>query len=154
MEQVKGNYVKSLKVLHTALLAGQVIFLVIMLFFVVQQQSAIAASLDKTLQVAALLFSFGGILAGSRIFNSKLAQMNTAAEDTAHKAAQYRAANIVRWAMIEGPCLFVIICFFISGNYSFAALALALIVYFFLMGPSRIKTMLQLQLSDQQVDDL
>ena len=39
------------------------------------------------------------------------------------KFAKYRAACIMQWAMIEGPCLFCCICFFLVGNYAFLASA-------------------------------
>jgi hypothetical protein len=70
------------------------------------------------------------------------------------KLQDYRKALIVRWAMVEAAALFVIICFFTAGNYSYAALAAALIIYFALQAPNKLKIMLQLQLNEQEADTL
>ncbi len=153
MEQVKGNYIKSLKIVHNALLIGQFLFLAVSIFIVAKNSPVVSSSLDKTLQVAALVISFAAVFASANIFKNRLAAISSITEVT-DKGNQYRAANIIKWSLIEGPAIFVIICFFITGNYSFAALALALIIYFFLSGPSKIKMMLQTQLSEQEIDDL
>ena len=138
-----------------ALLAGQCLFLAVMIFLVTRKSTTVVEpSFDKILQVVALLVSFGSVFAATNIFKKRLLAINTDATTIAEKAEQYRAANIFRWAMIEASSLFAIICFFLTGNYSFAALAVALIIFFVLIAPSRLKAMLQLQLSEQEVDTL
>jgi len=155
MQQENGGYFKALKILHTVLLAGQCLFLIVMVFLVTRKSTAMVdPSFDKILQVVALLVSFGGVFAATSIFKKRLLEINTNATINTEKGNQYRAANIFRWAMIEGASLFAIICFFLTGNYSFAALAIALIIFFALTTPSKLKAMIQLQLSEQEVDTL
>jgi hypothetical protein len=72
----------------------------------------------------------------------------------AEKSNHYRKANLIQWTMVEVAILFSISCFLLTGNYAFAALAIALMVFFALLGPSRLKTMLQLQLNEQELDGL
>ncbi len=141
--------------MHLALLAGQCMFLAIVVFLVVRNIiQPVTPSLDKILQVIALLVSFAAVFGSISIFKKKLLTINATAENMAEKTVQYRVANILQWAMIEGASLFSIICFFLTGNYSFAALAIALIVFFAMLIPSKIKMMLQLQLSEQEADAL
>ena len=155
MPQENAPYFKSLKILHIMLLAGQCLFLAVMVFLVtVRPVKMLDASFDKILQVVALLLSFGGVFAATNIFKKRLQAIDTNAATMAEIGTQYRAANIFRWAMIEGPSLFAVICFFLTGNYAFAALAVALILFFALSGPSRLKAMIQLRLSEQEVDQL
>ena len=155
MQQQKGGYLKSLKIIHLALLAGQCMFLVVMVFLVVRNiLPPVSPSLDKTFQVMALLVSFAAVFGSMRIFKKKLLTINTTAGSIAGKLAQYRTANILQWAMIEGATLFSIICFFLTSNYSFAALAITLIVFFAMLMPAKIKIMLQLQLNEQEADAL
>lgn len=155
MQQENGDYFKALKIIHVALLAGQCLFLAVMVFLVMRKSTAmVGPSFDKILQVVALLVSFGGVFAATSIFKKRLLTINTGAATMAEIGTQYRASNIFRWAMIEAPSLFAIICFFLTGNYAFAALAVALIIFFVLTAPSRLKAMIQLQLSEQEVDQL
>jgi hypothetical protein len=155
MQEQKAGYLKSLKIIHLALLAGQCMFLAVMVFLVVRNiLPPVSSSLDKTFQVIALLVSFAAVFGSIRIFKKRLLAINAAAENISEKTVQYRVANIIQWAMIEGATLFSIICFFLTGNYAFAALAIALIVFFAMLIPSKIKMMLQLQLSEQEADAL
>ncbi|MFT3937169.1 MAG: hypothetical protein QM726_26390 [Chitinophagaceae bacterium] len=149
-----GSYLKSLKILHTALLAGQAAFLLIVIFLKqVRAMSAPAASLDKALQVAAVAIAFVACFFATKTFKNKLLAIRDA-EKLEDKTEQYRAASIIQWATLEAPSLFSIICFFLTGNYAFVALAVALILFFALQMPSRLKTMLHLQLSEEEVDSL
>jgi len=70
------------------------------------------------------------------------------------KFAKYRAACIMQWAMIEGPCLFCCICFFLVGNYAFLALAAVLLLLFGMLAPVKIKAALQLGLSIADMEEL
>jgi hypothetical protein len=70
------------------------------------------------------------------------------------KFAKYRMACIIQWAMLEGPCLFCCICFFLVGNYAFLALAVALVLLFALLTPVKIKAALQLGLSSTDMEEL
>ncbi|MES1223579.1 MAG: hypothetical protein ABUT20_49240 [Bacteroidota bacterium] len=155
MQEQKAGYLKSLKIIHTALLAGQCIFLAVMVFLVIRKSMRpVDPSLDKILQVVALLVSFAAVFVSINIFKKKLQNINATAENATEKSTPYRAANIMKWAMIEGASLFSIIGFFLTGNYSFAALAVFLIVFFAMQAPSKIKIMLHLQISEQEADEL
>jgi hypothetical protein len=155
MQEQKAGYLQSLRIIHLALLAGQCLFLAVMVFLVVRNiLPPVSPSLDKTFQVMALLVSFAAVLGAINIFKKRLSSINAAAENIAEKITQYRAASILKWAMIEGATLFSLICFFLTGNYSFAALAIALIIFFALLIPSKVKIMLQLQLNEQEADAL
>jgi hypothetical protein len=154
MQQGKANYLKSLKIVHRALLAGQCIMLAIVLYLVMQQSMPAAKpALDKTLQVIALLVSFAVVFGAAAVFKKRLAVINNMG-NLAEKSNHYRKANLIQWAMVEVAVLFSISCFLLTGNYAFAALAIALMVFFALLGPSRLKTMLQLQLNEQELDGL
>ncbi len=70
------------------------------------------------------------------------------------KFEQYRAASILQWALIEGPALFSIVGFFLTGNYAFLALLLAIIFLFAMTAPSKLKIQLQLQLNEADLEEL
>ena len=70
------------------------------------------------------------------------------------KFDRYRRACIVQWALLEGPSIFCIICFFVTGNYAFPALVLVILFLFVMTAPSKLKIVLQLQISESELDDL
>ncbi|MEO5684122.1 MAG: hypothetical protein ABIQ88_15875 [Chitinophagaceae bacterium] len=155
MQDGTTGYLKALKITHKVLLAGQCLLLGIVVFLVaVKKLPPATPQLDKLLQVFALLLAFTGGYAATIVFKKKLANINGTAANVTAKLASYRAANIVKWAIVEGAAIFSMMCFLLTGNYSFAALSLALIIFFVLLSPSVIKIMLQLQLSQQEADAL
>ncbi len=155
MQEQKTGFLKSLRILHLALLAGQCMFLAVIVFVATRAATpALNQQTDKILQVIALLVSFAAVFGSMRLFKKKLLAINDTAANITDKTSQYRTANILQWAMLEGACLFSVICFFLTGNYSFAALAIAIIAFFAMLIPSKIKMMLQLRLSDQEADEL
>ncbi len=152
--EVKAGYLKAIKKLHLAMLLGQCFMLGVVLFLTIQKIIPPgSAALDKPLQIAALLVSFAGVWGGYTIFKKRLLLAN-AAESMAGKLEEYRKALLLQWAITEAAVLFVVICFFLVGNYSFAALAAALIIFFALQTPNKVKLMLHLQLTEREADGL
>ncbi len=150
----KGNALKLLMVLHTALLMGQLVFGGICTYLVyIKAAFSVAPELEKVLQVAALIIAAGGVYAGMAIFKKKLLQVRDMQSDK-EKFSLYRSALIIQWALLEAPSLFCIICFFITGNYAFLALAVVLMFLFVMAAPSKTKMLTQLQLSESELDEL
>ena len=154
MEERPG-YLKALRTIHLALLAGQCLLLAIMVFLVAQEKmGGMYKELDKPLQVFALLAALAGSFFSMRMFRKRLAGINANTIYAQQKTVQYRVASIVQWVITEFAVMFTIICFFVTGNYSFAVLAGCMVFYFALQAPSKIKLMLQLQLTEQEADNL
>ena len=60
----------------------------------------------------------------------------------------------MQWAFLEGPGIFSIVCFFLTGNYAFIALAAVLILLFAILAPSKLKIALLLGVSEAEVSEL
>ncbi len=141
--------------MHKALLMGQVLFAGVCMYLVYTNTILpMAKELDKTLQVAALIFAVGGIYAGMTIFKKKLITITAMQADAKGKFALYRTACLIQWALLEGPSIFCTICFFLTGNYAFLALVLIILFLFVMTAPSKLKIQLQLQLSEAELEDL
>jgi hypothetical protein len=149
----KASPLKALQILHTAMLAGMVLFGVVSAVVRLSNKMAGDVMLNKVLQVTALAITFILIKTGLSIFDKKLQTIPSTASPV-EKLNDYRTAAIIKWAMIEGPALFAIICFMITRNYAFIALAFALIIFFALQAPAKLKLMLQLQISEPEFDSL
>ena len=153
MQKDKG--LQLLNIIHKALMTGQILFASVCIYLIYSKSVLpMANDLDKILQVVALALTAGGIFAGMKFFKKKLMQireMQTAAKE---KFDLYRRSCIVQWALLEGPSIFCIICFFLTGNYAFLALMLVVLFLFAMMAPSKVKVLLQLQLSEAELDNL
>jgi hypothetical protein len=153
MEQ-KGNDFRALQVLHVAMLAGMVMFTVISVLVIIGQGPLQpGASLEKTLQVVALLVAVGAVAAGFVLFNKRLPAIQ-AINDVKARMAAYRASAMIRWALIEMPMLLSVISFILTGNYAFLALAIALLLLFAAIRPSKALLVYQLQLSGTEIAEL
>jgi hypothetical protein len=153
--QQQGNYFRSLKILHIAMLVGQIIFLLVVLYLVFSHFiKQVDMNTDKAFQVAAIIIGFTCVFGGIQYFKKQVEKIRQTVTLLSDKANRYRAANIIQWALSEGACLFVIISFQLTGNYAFAVLAAMLIIYFALLSPSKIKAVIHLSLSEAEVAEL
>lgn len=153
-KNLNSNDLKSINILHKAFLIGQLLFLVIafcLVYFKLFQPSE--HQLEKPLQLIAVIFSIGGFIVGNRIFKKRLDDIKMQ-DNTQAKFEIYRGACITQWALIEAPCLFNIISFMLTGDYTFLYLAGALILTFVRISPSKIKLVYDLQLSDDEAAEL
>jgi hypothetical protein len=151
----KQNALKSLNILHKALLMGQVFFAAVCVFMIYTKAAEPALKeIEKILQVAALVMTVGGIFAGMAVLKKKLFQIREMQADADAKFSLYRSALILQWALLEGPSIFCIICFFLTGNYAFLALAIVIMFVFVITAPSKNKILTQLQISETELDEL
>ena len=151
----KENTLKILIFLHKALLMGQILFSALCVYLVyTKTMLSPAKELEKILQVAALIITTGGVYAGITIFKKKLLQIRGMQASIKEKFALYRSAFIMQWALLEGPSIFCIACFLLTGNYAFLALAIVIMFLFVMTAPSKVKTITQLQISEAELDEL
>jgi len=151
----KENTLKTLNLLHKALMIGQVLFAGICIYLVYTKNFLPPAQeLDRTLQVIALIAVAGGIYAGMSLFKRKLIQIREMQANAKEKLALYQAACIMQWALMEGPSIFSAACFLVTGNYALLALVAAILFLFVMTAPSKLKIMLQLQISEAELDEL
>lgn len=147
--------IQLLSIIHKALMTGLVLFSAVCVFLNYSKTvEPPAPDLDRVLQVVALVISAGGVFAGMSFFKKKLAEVREMTGTVKEKFEVYRSACIVQWALLEGPSIFCIICFFLTGNYAFLALVVVLLFLFVMAAPSKLKIQLQMQVSEAELDDL
>lgn len=151
----KESDIKALTILHKALLAGQVIFAAVCVFLAYAKMlPTTQEDLDRILQVMAVVLSAAGFIGGNSFFKKRVLEIRDMQTNAKEKLTMYRAACIVQWALLEGPGIFTIICFFITGNYAFIALASVLMLLFAMLAPSKTKIAFQLALSEEELNEL
>ncbi len=147
-----GSFLRSLNILHKAMLAGQLLLAVAaFLLRYLEWLPASLQELDQTLQVIALLLCAVAYFLGARLFRQRVEDARDGNGPAFDKAVVYRSAAILQWGLLEGASLFSSICFMLVGNLSFLFLAFALMIFFYLSGPSKMKLMLLLRLSEEEI---
>jgi len=150
IQQSPATAVKTMKIIHGGLLTGQVLFAGVA---VATGTKAIYFNARDTQDVfffVAPLLAFGGIIAGFFLFKQLTARLSEK-NDLQSKVAGYQAAFITRSALLEGPSLFSIVVFMLSGNlfYLFISVLLMLILLQSRPTANRIAEDLQLDYDDK-----
>jgi hypothetical protein len=146
---------KTLNILHKAMLMGLVMFTSIA--FALVYSGMFKGDLkgeERILQVLAIVLSAGGFYAGSFIFKKKLNEIKESSQTLKEKMSAYRSASIIQWALIDGPAIFSVIGFLLTANYAFFMLDIVLMAVFAMLAPSKMKIVFQLQLSQQEAEEL
>ena len=145
------NGYKSLQIIFFALLCGQVLFLLIV-FFLINQNVLNAArhELDNIFLPLLVILTLICMVSGNKIFKGRLQKLATVNPISA-RFSEYRAASLIRWALLEGPCIFAIICFMLTFNYLFMLIAILILFFFGSTAPSKNKVAADMGIS---VDDL
>lgn len=147
-ERTSKQYFKELRVLHKALLIGQVVISIIL--YILARNTAYLAGID-TGDYLVLGMMLVGFVSSSIVFK-KLVEKAKETKDLKDKLGAYRTALIAKWAALEGPVLIGIIFFFMSSNLAFLLVAGVLMAFFSTTGSSIDKTIEDLSLNmDEQV---
>jgi hypothetical protein len=152
---MQGNSFKALKILHTALLTGLALFIIVA--YVLIRQKLIVPEKDVTLetifQVLAAAISIGSLLAGYNLFKKQLVAAR-GAERGEVRFEMYRAACIMWWAFLEAPGLFAAVSYLKTGNVVFIILALFHLGMLIVFMPRKDNIVLLLNLTSDDVQKL
>ena len=152
---MKGKGLTTLNILHKAMLIGQFIFAAATFYLVYNNlQEPSLKEQERMFQIVAIALTAGGFFGGMSIFKRKLQEIRNMQGSVRERFAAYRTACIIQWALIEGPCLFCILGFFLTGNYAFIALAGVLILLFVMLSPTKNKVMTHLNFSEQEIEEI
>ena len=133
------DYFKSLKIVHLAFLAGQIMFCGIACFLVFPGNLPASVSDVRIFNLIVPFVAAAGVAASIYLFRNKLETVKGAA-NTDEKLTIYRAALIMKYALIEGPSLFAIVVFLLTGlMLPHLVVAGLLIAWFALQHPGRVK---------------
>ena len=149
------NYFKVLRIVHTALLIGMVIFNIIGIVLV--QQNIVPAAdeqFERVLQVVCILVSGTLFLVGFNIFKKKMMVARNHTGPGEQRMGLYQAACILWWAMLEGPGLLATIGYILTHNFAFFALAVFHLAVLFVFSPRKANIVVLLNLTNEEVSRL
>jgi hypothetical protein len=146
---------KLLKTIHLVIVTSITGFTV--LIYVLFKRGLLhpnSPSMERTLQVTAALVSVILFVIGLNLFKRQILKARNSNKDGVGRFQLYRNACITWWAMIEGPGLFAIVCFALTGGYAFLVFAAAHILALIVFMPRKENIAVLLNLSNQEVDQL
>jgi RsiW-degrading membrane proteinase PrsW (M82 family) len=128
--------IKSSLIIFYALLAGQIIFLLISLYLVTTGIIKTNSELSLILTIIILIFLSPLLIIGPIIYRKLISKQTDNLKTLEQKLLLYRQGMIIKLAMVEGATIFSIVCFLITGNFLFVIIAILLISLFFLHKPT------------------
>jgi len=143
------EYFKAIRVVHTALLLGQIIFALICLTLNRNGELGHNEMINKILIIASPALVIMGIVSGIFIAKAKLNTIKLKS-NLAEKLAGYRGVLIIRWALMEMPALFAVICYMLTANLIYLGLAGVIVILFAINRPSNDKLYTELELDQNE----
>ncbi|HTL09482.1 MAG TPA: hypothetical protein VL307_14525 [Chitinophagaceae bacterium] len=155
MPRQRTGFFSSLRLLHLALFAGQCLLLVVSLILVMKERISFAdKSTDKTLQVISVLLSFAIVYGAIAIKKRRLKEILATVANAKARVAAYKRACLLQWILLETAVLLNLVCFIVTGNYAFTAMAVTVMIFYFLQGPSRLAIVWKLGITEEELDAL
>lgn len=153
------NALKTTSIIHLALIAGQVLFMIVA--YITNKNIKYFDYKDSRNDVffyIAPLMAITCTVVGGFLFNQQLGKFHQQAAGSgktlSEKLQAYQSALIVRYALLEGPSLFGIVCFLITGNLFYLLISACLIITMISLRPSVNAAEAYLQLSYDETQQL
>jgi hypothetical protein len=151
--QTSGQYLRNIKMVHSSLLIGMIIFsvIVVVLMMTASLFEEDAASLHNIMRFVVPVVSVGAFIGSGILFKQKIDSVKQASGMSfGYRMDQYRSASIIRWAILEGAVMLALIAQLLTKNYYYSIFIFLLLVFFFLYAPSAEKIKSQLGLNSEE----
>jgi hypothetical protein len=156
MDNIKltsGAYFRALLIIYYGLIIGQVLF-GFLAFFLVSTHilKSEGEDLSRVFIYIIPFFVLGGFIASNLLFKNRLKAIDQKSS-LMIKLTDYRAALVLRYALLEGPTIFAIVVYLVTGNSIFILFAAIIVLYFLMIRPDREKAIRDLDLNsnDEQI---
>jgi len=143
------EYFKAIRLVHTAVLAGQVIFGIIGSYLGLNNMVEVADSeVETVLLIIVSIFVFTGTITIYFLFKKSISKTRRS-NNIFDKTAGYRSSLITQFAIIEGQSFFAIVAFILAPNIVFLIYFFAMLLYFLTLRPSKEKIITELNLDSE-----
>jgi len=150
-QPLPNPYLKTISIIHIALTIGQLLFA--SLAFIKNGSTKFELNLNDTFFIVEVILVTSSVIASNFLFKQNLDKARQQTE-VSGKLTRYQSALIIRYALLEGPSLFGIVVYMITGNVFFLAISSALILYFLFLRPTKQMIKDDLQLSYDEAETL
>jgi hypothetical protein len=152
---VKSTQLKSLRLIHKALLISQLLFAGVFFSLIyLCEQVPLHPEWDRMLQLIALAIAFVAYVVGGKyIFNKRIIAARQH-ENIQEKFSLFRSASLIQYTLIEMASIVASFSFFLTGNLAFIIMALVLIFIFAILNPSSLKVSVLLREREEDIKQL
>ncbi|MBC7936548.1 MAG: hypothetical protein H7Y86_14455 [Rhizobacter sp.] len=154
MQQQPASNIKALSILHFSLLIGQIVFAAIG-YYLVYSKSMGSINLGENAKFVVIGVAAIGLIMVTLSFSmykKKLAALKDSTQPANEKLLAYRAASIIRWAMLEAPVLIAIVGFMLTGNYNLLVVTGVILLLFISTKPTASKAAAELSISESYLN--
>lgn len=137
-------YLKSLSIIHIALILGQVVFGVVCIVVTGKTEIILNPEGDVFFLIVPAAALSGMI--GAVIIFKKFLEQASVKPNLGEKLVAYRTAIIVRYALLEGPSLFGIVIYYLNGNLFYLFISGFIILFFLTLRTTKEKLETDLKL--------
>ncbi|TLX76617.1 hypothetical protein E9993_06930 [Labilibacter sediminis] len=143
--QTSKIFFRTLTIIYSAMLLGQLAFISIVIFLKLPSGRIDASGFSFPFSVVLPFLTITCLIASSIVYRVlvKSAQLK---EKLVDKMPIYQSALIVKLALIEGPSLFSVVIFLMTGQVYFLIFTLILLLIFITSKPGRQKAIDELKL--------
>ena len=143
-----NSYIKTMSIIHLGLLAGPFV-LGIIAYLQTERPFLDYTNTEDVFIYVVPVFAISGIFMGNLLFK-KLMASATKTDGLRTKLARFQTASLIKYALIEGPALLGAVVFLNSGNLTYLYIAGTLILFLYLLRPTKDKIELGLQLKGEE----
>jgi hypothetical protein len=144
-QQTPQTYLKTIGVIHLALILGQVMFGVLIICQTRQSILFIPKANDSFF-IVAIILTITAIAGGTFWFKQNIDNA-TSKDSLKQKLMVYQTAFIKRFALLDGASLFAIVVSSVRGNLFYLLIAGAIILFMLVLRPTKDKIENDLNLS-------
>jgi hypothetical protein len=150
IKQTSTEYFRFFIIAFYGLIIGQVLFGLLSFFLVSTNSfSSEGADLRSVFIYVVPVFVLTGFFLSNLIYKNRLKGIDRKSS-LMIKLTSYRAALIVRYALLEGPSMFAIVVYLVTGDIIFILLAALVVFYFLTIRPNREKVIKDLGLDPNE----
>jgi hypothetical protein len=152
--QTSKEYFNMITSIYVALIVMQLIFGVIAYLYIMTGGSLTEGQeMRKTLIYVVPLLVIAGFSGGNIFMKSKLDKMKIKSR-LVEKMPEYRAATIIRYAMLEFPFFFSIVAYVLTKDLLFLGFGAIIILIFLTIRPTRERAIQDLELNQKEQDKI
>ena len=142
------SFIKTLSIIHLGLMAGPFLFGVVIYSQTTDSYMDYSNTEDIFIYIVPII-AITGIFVGNLLFKQK---MRSAGEldGLRPKLFQFQTASLIKYALIEGPALLGIVAFDNTSNLTYLYIAGILILFMYLLRPTKEKIALGLDLKGEE----
>jgi hypothetical protein len=149
-ELTTQEYFRKLSIIHGAMLTGMILLTLVGIYISQVSPIVIDNELFRRVLLGLIpLVAIMGIYIGARLFKTRLLPLREK-QHLKEKLGGYTALLLLFLALLEGPALFSIMGFILTGNYLFLGITLLLFFIFIMNKPSRDKIEADLALGSHE----